>query len=834
MSNRYQSLRMYTLSVCFMAFFVLVSIISLQVVKYRILSNSQIMGQAIAARFADKELAKIKMQELVLKSAAGSLERLLLLNPSASGGEVRDILQQYTKELRNSGSDRHFDMCAVVGGELVGTEAWRQEAKRENLKWYRQALLHPGEIIYTDLYELGESGGRVLTLALKSGASGNVVALNIYPQVLHDQLSRMLPEHSFYYLCDAQGKLLYAVGDRNKSIGELQPYLDHVVEEINAGFTESEPYFIYDLDGNQRGVYYTVSDKGWLTIITLPYDYIFQDYSGLLLWFIITLAAFVLFAAIMYLRITQRDRVLEMANETVRALGNSYYSIYRVNFKKGVYTRIKGEDCVAAETREQGAYNELLQKMLDFVEPEAAADFASTFSLENIRRLVDSRVRDFGGDFQQRFEDGYKWANVRLLFDESVKSGEAILGFKEVDAEKRVQLEHMQLTEAALKTIKKSTEAKNLFFSSMSHDMRTPLNGIIGLSELAEKHVAEPEKTAEYLQKINTSSRQLLALINDVLEMSRLEYGKLETNEQAFDLRAGLSGLVAPFELQAKAEGKEFCMRLELEHECVRGDFQRISQILNNIISNAFKYTPAGSIVFSVRELPRREIPQYQFRVEDTGVGMTEEFLQKIYQPFERDMRFGARNVLGTGLGMAIVKNLVTLMNGSISIASTPGKGTCVTVTMPLASAGAELSCAAPPEEEQAAPALQGSRILVAEDNEINMEIVTELLQLQGMEVVQAWNGREAVEKFAASAEGEIRLILMDMQMPEMSGCEAARAIRAMKKERADAAEVPIIAVTANAFAEDISATTAAGMNAHISKPIDFKALMKTMGEYLK
>ena len=832
MSGKYQSLRMYTLSVCFMVFFVLVSIISLQVVKYRILNNSQIMGQAIAARFADKELAKIQMQELVLKSTAGSLERLFAINPHISGSEVEKILWQYTQELRNSGSDSYFDMCAVVDGELVGTSAWKQSARRENLKWYQQALLHPDEIVYTNLYTLGERGERALTLALSVGGSGNVVALNIYPQVLHDQLSRMLPEHSFYYLCDADGSLLYAVGNRNKSISELQPYVDHVVEEINEGFTENDPFFIYDLDGNQRGVYYTVSDKGWLTIITLPYDYIFQDYSGLLKWFVITLAAFVLFAAIMYLRVTQRDKVLEAANETVRALGNSYYSIYRVNFNSGLYTRIKGVDKVAEQTAERGDYRQLLQKMLEFVEPEAEKDFAETFSLASIRKLVAGKMRDFGGDFKQRFDGGYKWVNVRLLFDESLNSGEVILGFKEVDGEKRLQLEHMQLTEAALKAIKKTTASKNMFFSSMSHDMRTPLNGIIGLSELAAKHVAEPDKMAEYLQKINGSSKQLLALINDVLEMSRLEYGKLETNEQAFDLRRGLAELVAPFELQAKNEGKDFRLQIDIEHECVCSDLQRISQILNNIISNAFKYTPAGSIVFSVRELPRKELLQYQFVVEDTGVGMTEEFLQKIFLPFERDMRFGAKNVLGTGLGMAIVKNLVTLMNGDIAITSQPGRGTRVTVTMPLRSA--QNVCGSQKQEDDAAvlERLRGCQLLVAEDNEINMEIVTELLEMQGLKVIQAWNGREAVEKFAASAEGEIRLILMDMQMPELSGCEASREIRSLK--RADAAGVPIIAVTANAFAEDISATTAAGMNAHISKPIDFKTLIKTISEYVK
>ena len=216
---------------------------------------------------------------------------------------------------------------------------------------------------------------------------------------------------------------------------------------------------------------------------------------------------------------------------------------------------------------------------------------------------------------------------------------------------------------------------------------------------------------------------------------------------------------------------------------------------------------------------------------------MTDEFLLKIFEPFERDTHFGARKARGTGLGMAIVKNLVTQMNGEIKITSAINKGTCVVITLPLnlqgdcklcgdqCKLGVVKTVAEKPVD------LKGCKILVAEDNEINMEIVTELLQMKGIEVIQAWNGREAVEAFEKSAVGEISMILMDMQMPEMDGCEAAQAIRSL--DRGDAASVPIIAVTANAFAEDISATMAVGMNAHISKPINFKTLEKTMMEFI-
>ncbi|MBQ7317436.1 MAG: response regulator, partial [Phascolarctobacterium sp.] len=354
-------------------------------------------------------------------------------------------------------------------------------------------------------------------------------------------------------------------------------------------------------------------------------------------------------------------------------------------------------------------------------------------------------------------------------------------------------------------------------------------------------HINEPDKVEEYLQKINNSSKRLLSLINDILDMSKMEYGKLQTNDEPFDLRSSIEDYIAPLELQAHKDDKDFIYEYNVEHNLVCGDFPRIGQILNNIISNAIKYTPAGgTIAFSVKEIAYRgTISKYQFTVADTGFGMTEEFLQKIFVPFERDMRFGARKAMGTGLGMTIVKNLVTQMNGDIEISSALNKGTCVVITLPLNLQGectkcgeqCKLGSAKHKAVNEEAIDLRGVKVLVAEDNEINMEIVTELLGMKGVEVIQAWNGREAVEAFAKSAEGEISLILMDMQMPEMDGCEAAQVIRSMKRN--DATKVPIIAVTANAFAEDISATTAAGMNAHISKPINFKALEKTMVQYI-
>ena len=833
--------KMYAFATVFLIFFIALSILSLNVVKYRLFNSSKVMGQSIAARFIDKELNKIKTQEILLKGAADSLAEVLTIKPENYSNEAEILLSNYSKVSNENLDIGIANMCAIINGEALGTVLWHDDTEFKDMDWYQKVLKSKGEVVYTDVYRYGPTQRRVLTKAMRIGDTDNVVVLNVFPQ--DEQLTEsnsFLPPQSYYYLCDNNGNLIYSIGNRHLTVEELQAYVDHIVKEIKQGFhDDANTDFVTDLDGDKRGVYFVRAKNGWMSFVTIPYEYVLKDYQGLLFWYVLTLVVFVLFAMFMYMRSKRMSKTVESMYEVVRVMGNVYYAVYKIDYQKGTYTRLKGKDHLGNDMPENGNYNNLLARMLMYVSKDTYDEFAHTFSLENIRTLVSKHIWDFGGDFRAYYGSKYKWVNISLLCDEQLNSGEVLMCFREVDTEKRIQLEHLKITEDALASMKKTAESKNLFFSSMSHDMRTPLNGIIGLSDLAGKHIDEPNKVEEYLKKINSSSKQLLGLINDILDMSKMEHGKLETNNEPFDLQKALEDYLAPLEMQAREDKKDFIYEYRVDHHKVCGDFTRIGQILNNIISNAIKYTPTnGTIAFSVKEVAHQgNVCKYQFTVADTGYGMTDEFLLKIFEPFERDTHFGARKARGTGLGMAIVKNLVTQMNGEIKITSAINKGTCVVITLPLnlqgdcklcgdqCKLGVVKTVAEKPVD------LKGCKILVAEDNEINMEIVTELLQMKGIEVIQAWNGREAVEVFEKSAVGEISMILMDMQMPEMDGCEAAQAIRSL--DRGDAASVPIIAVTANAFAEDISATMAVGMNAHISKPINFKTLEKTMMEFI-
>lgn len=814
-------------------FFLLVSLVSLHVVREKILENSHVMGQEIAARFATKETARIKGQEMLLRSAAQNMTHLLEMKPDISAVEFEQALRYFTDYMESNSDASRFDMCAVINGRLLGSREGDAKADPKSLKWYQAAIKNKGSVVYSDLYKYGESNERVLTMAVRLGEGDDVLAMNLYPARLNALLAdNQLPPHSYYYLCDANGTIMYAINDRNLSLEEQQPYVDQIFKEIRAGGGNDNISSITDYDGNKRGLYYTVSDKGWISIVTIPYDFLLGDYQNLMQWFLLTLAIFLLLVALLTLREHNLNKQVESVVEVTRVMSKSFLAVFRVNFVTGRYDMLKGTR-FGVLPRPEGSYDELLAQLVEYIEPEAAEEFAETFSRENIKMLVEKQINDFGGEFRQRFGKEYKWVNVRLVRDNLLKDDEAIFFFREVDVEKQKELEHLQVTEHALRVARENAKSRNMFFSAMSHDMRAPLNGIIGMAELAELHKDDCAQVKDYIRKIKSSGQQLLTLINDILEMARLDNGKVEHVQETFSMRKVLQDTVDMFAAQAELEQKYFEQQLFIdEDETVSGDLQGLQQILNNIISNALKYTKAqGKISFLVRkELSKeRNRARYSFIVKDTGCGMSEKFLEKIYKPFERDSRFGVPKVVGTGLGMTIVKSLVERMEGDIHITSRVDEGTCVIISLPfnVVKQAQKQTTAETPKLKDFA----GCKVLVAEDNDINMEIISELLTMNGLDVLPASDGQAAVDLFADSAEGSISVVLMDMQMPVLDGCEAAKAIRALPRH--DAQTVPILALTGNAEPDAIEAAMAAGMNDYMVKPVKMKLLAKMMGEYL-
>ena len=388
---------------------------------------------------------------------------------------------------------------------------------------------------------------------------------------------------------------------------------------------------------------------------------------------------------------------------------------------------------------------------------------------------------------------------------------------------------------AALEIAEKASKAKTDFLSNMSHDIRTPMNAIIGITTLMKNELHQPEKLAEHLGKLETSGQLLLGIINNILDMSRIESGKTTLNVEKMNLPQQISQLDSIIRQQAGQRRQTFTVNTHLQHENVLADPNRLNRVLMNILSNAVKYTPTGGhIRFEVDELPRNEhYARYRFVVQDDGIGMSEAYQKTLFDPFTREERSGTNKVQGTGLGMAITKNIVDLMGGSINVESTTGKGTRFEVVLEFpvdAEADTVPEAQVLPEEEEETSPLSGMKFLCAEDNAINAEILEMLLEANGASCTICSNGQEIVDAFASVKPGEYDMILMDVQMPVMDGLEATRRIRS--SENPLGKTIPILAMTANAFLEDMQKSREAGMDEHLSKPVDISALEQTVKRF--
>ena len=404
---------------------------------------------------------------------------------------------------------------------------------------------------------------------------------------------------------------------------------------------------------------------------------------------------------------------------------------------------------------------------------------------------------------------------------------------KEMEESNKKLKKAKNITTEALQTAENANKAKTDFLSNMSHDIRTPMNAIIGMTSLIRHDAGNKAKVIEYADKIDISSQHLLGIINDVLDMSKIEAGKTVFKYTDFSILDFITELNTIFHSQIDEKNQTLTIIKEnIRHEWVNGDQVHLMQIFSNLVSNAVKYTQeGGKIQFLVEECETKSsvYAKYRFLVSDNGMGMSADFKDTIFDAFTRAESSMTNKIQGTGLGMAITKNLVEAMGGTIDVESELGQGSCFEVLIDLRIAEDRFVSSAEQAEkdEPAGNVLKGMRFLCAEDNELNAEILMELLKIEGAECTICENGKRVLEAFEQSAPGDYDMILMDVQMPVMNGYEATKAIRRSSHELAKT--IPVIAMTANAFSEDIQHSLTAGMNAHISKPVDMKTLEKTI-----
>ena len=525
---------------------------------------------------------------------------------------------------------------------------------------------------------------------------------------------------------------------------------------------------------------------------------------------------------------------LQRAYEVVGFVSRSCTSIYRINMLSGRMEKVSVLnknvcDVLGNEGDARERFTDFCKKL---VMPEWKEDMLAFTNLDSVREQLKNQPI-----IKHEFEcSACGWVIGSFVAGKRGADGycdEVVWTTVDVNEQKEKELKQLNALEEAKSAAVEANRAKSSFLLNMSHDIRTPMNAIIGFTGLLEKHQDEPERRQDYLKKLKESSALLLGLINNVLEMSRIEKGHLDIDIQAWGVEQMYDMFCSVFHDMMAHKGITFCHSMDVEHEYLYCDPIKVRDVVLNLLSNAYKYTPSGGRVeLYIRELPCDEEGYVVMEtiVKDNGQGMSAEYLPHLFEEFSREHNTTQAGVEGTGLGMPIVKRLVEIMEGTIEVESELGVGTKVTVTIPHRIAD---TCAIVSHKGvDVDPSLfHGKRILLVEDNELNAEIAIEMLKEMGFIVEHAYNGQECLDKLDSAPADYYNIILMDIQMPIMDGYEATRAIRALHDY--EKANIPILAMTANAFAEDKIQAFRCGMNAHIAKPIDVAELMKAIASNL-
>lgn len=538
----------------------------------------------------------------------------------------------------------------------------------------------------------------------------------------------------------------------------------------------------------------------------------------------------------------------QIRGDIIRSLSGMFSTTYYIDLENDMYRGVTKQWEVKEVLGNLVNYTEAIHTYAELeIHPDDRKKYLETLSSRNLiktlrrerpyvaveYRRYSKDVIDPDGDFE-----GYGWMRVTAVLAQTDAEGRpktALYAAQNVtDIKLREAKEHKALKDAC-EAANHANAAKNEFLSRMSHDIRTPMNGIIGMTTLAASHAEDKYKVLDCLDKIAVSAKHLLSLMNEVLDLSWIESGEAGLEEEPFNISDMLGKLIESLEAPIRSKGHEIKFYpVQAESEEVIGDIKKLMQIFTNILDNAIKYTPDNGLIelqVIQKESMKYGYGCYDFIIKDNGIGMEKTFIEHIFEPFSREEDSRISRIAGTGLGMTIVQNIVRMMGGNISVSSEVGTGSTFTLTLFLrlqdAQPASEMS-----EDEDFDIYFEGFRVLLVDDIEINREIAAEVIGSTGASVECAVDGKDALDCFAGHEEGYYDIIFMDIQMPVMNGYEAAVAIRGL--DRCDAAQVPIIALSANAYVDDIAASRDAGMNAHMAKPLDFAQLAKCMKEWLR
>ncbi len=544
----------------------------------------------------------------------------------------------------------------------------------------------------------------------------------------------------------------------------------------------------------------------------------------------------------------------EISNSKIHSLSHLFIISYYINLQSGDWQYVDTRDIKLSnrarknhEEAQKHFNNAIYIYANGYVHEDDRDTYLTMCNMNNIRERLNKENIPYSFIYRQTAGSHEKWYRMNILpatYAPDGKVTHAIAAVMDVNEQVMHSMQQQQVLEEALVQAENANKAKSVFLSNMSHDIRTPMNAIIGFTNLAQAHMDNQEKVKDYLEKIASASSHLLGLINDVLDMSRIESGKIrleETETSLTDLANEIHNFILP---TAKEKDLRFTIHTDLVNDCVYCDKLRLNQVLINLLGNAVKFSPSkGKISLSIiqeSETAPKGYGRYLFKVKDNGIGIKPEFLTKIFQPFEREQTMDSSGIQGTGLGLSITKNLAEMMGGEISVESEYGKGSEFTLKITFmiqdpkdtfSQNTAENTQTAENELHSLKEAFLGRKLLLVDDNEINREIANAILEDVGFVVTEAENGKDAIDIISHSCPGEFAAVLMDVQMPVMDGYESAKAIRLLPNP--SLANIPIFAMTANAFDEDKKQAFENGMNGHIAKPIDVDVLFATLKQVI-
>jgi signal transduction histidine kinase/CheY-like chemotaxis protein len=712
--------------------------------------------------------------------------------------------------------------------------------------WYKGAIEANGEIYVSKGYTDYITGLLVVTLSQRVGETDDVIAFDVFYHDYHGELRDLdLPSNGAYYLCDNSGKVIYHQTRVYDNCDEIQKFATRILGYLKPNETYSSVTKYTDAKGNLRSAYIGRMNNGWIVILTVPQE----NAVGELMLFNRIIVALAVIVLVFIFTIGLRDLNLAKHNELLqdtkliyqKALDRTmeiYKEVCYLDLENNTYRVIYPDTRRDTETTDyETAAAQLISNGI--ITDDDLDGLKQFLSLENINEklrtetVIERRCKGLN-------DDGtydtclLTITGIDYRFNQPIS---AAFAFRSIEAILRQEQAQRELLEISAKQAEAASLAKTDFLSNMSHDIRTPMNAILGMTDIAKLHIDDKGRVEDCLNKITLSGKHLLRLINGVLDVSKIESGKITLEAAEFNIIDTLNNLTLLFEGQMANKNLAYSMDYSaIQHKMVVGDEQRLSQIFINIVGNAVKFTPEGgeiSVTAVEKDISLSDRVCFNFIFKDNGIGMEPEFVEKIFEPFARAKDSRTNKIEGAGLGMTISVNIARLMGGDIYVESTPGKGSKFTVSVYFkAGNNTQAEDTQSNDNDDCLHSITVSkhnndysdkRVLLVEDNEFNVEVAKELLGLININVDVANNGKEAVDALCASAPGCYNMVFMDIQMPVMNGYEAAMAIR--KLDREDLRNIPIIAMTADAFADDVRHATEAGMNGHIAKPIDVEKL---------